>query len=94
MHVLFEQAASAYKGDPGLAKSYLLTAKRVAMSARIRLPKEYKRRICGSCGELLVPGLSSRVRIKSLREPHVVVTCLKCNSQHRFLLRPKRKETI
>ncbi len=81
-----------YKTDPELAKSYLLTAQKIAMSARIRLPKDYKARICRNCNALLVPGVSSRVRIRPTRERHVVVTCLNCNNQTRYPLRAKNKE--
>ncbi|MCW4010302.1 MAG: ribonuclease P protein component 4 [Candidatus Bathyarchaeota archaeon] len=92
VHILFEQATCTYEANPELAQSYLLTAKKIAMAARIRMPPAYRRRICRQCNTLLVPGQSSRVRIKPRREPHVVVTCLRCGSQTRIPLKPKNKE--
>jgi ribonuclease P protein subunit RPR2 len=92
VQVLFQQATRTYKTDPKLAKTYLLAARKIAMSARMCLPPDYKSKICKKCGELLVPGESSRVRIKPTREPHVVVTCLKCGSIRRFPLKTKQKE--
>jgi ribonuclease P protein subunit RPR2 len=92
IQILFEQATETYQTNPDLATTYLLTAKKIAMAARVRLPESYKRRICKSCSALLVPGKSSRVRIKSKREPHVVITCLKCGNVTRMPLKPKIKE--
>ena len=92
IQVLFQQATLAQKSDPRLAQNYIGMARKIAMAARIRLPTVYKRRICRNCDRLLVPGESSRVRIRSTREPHVVVTCLSCGAQTRIPLRVKVKE--
>ena len=89
--VLFQQATRTYKTNPELAKNYLLTARKVAMSARMRLPSAYKRSICKECNALLVPGESSRVRIQPKREPHIVVTCLRCGSYLRIPIKTRRK---
>ncbi len=90
VHVLFQQASRSYKTNPDLAKSYLLTARKIAMSARMRLPSAYKRSICKGCNTLLVPGESSRVRIQQRREPHIVVTCLRCGSQVRIPIKTRK----
>lgn len=92
IQILFQQATQTYPANPDLAQKYLLTAKKIAMAARVRMPAGYKHRICKKCSSLLVPGKSSRVRIKSKREPHLVVTCLKCGSTTRMPLKPKTKE--
>jgi ribonuclease P protein subunit RPR2 len=92
IQILFEQATRTFKENPELAQNYLLTAKKIAMAARVRLPVGYKRRVCKNCNNLLVPGKSSRVRIKSKREPHVALTCLKCGTTTRMPLKPKTKE--
>jgi ribonuclease P protein subunit RPR2 len=93
VEVLFQQAEKARRENPQLASRYVETARKIAMAARIRLPTEYKRRICKNCHTLLVPGDNCRVRIKQKREPHVVVTCLTCGHQTRMLLRKKREKT-
>ncbi len=92
VQILFQQAKNTYKANPELASRYVETARKIAMSARMRLPTVYKRQVCRSCNAFLVPGETSRVRIKSHREPHVVITCLKCGSQTRIPLRVKLKE--
>jgi ribonuclease P protein subunit RPR2 len=88
--ILFQQAAAIYKTDPALAQNYLLTARKIAMSARLSLPTAYKRCICKKCNSLLVPGETSRVRIKPTRETHIVVTCLNCGNQTRIPLKEKK----
>jgi ribonuclease P protein subunit RPR2 len=87
--ILFEQAAQQRKTDPQLAQSYIRTARKIAMAARVRLPQMYRRQICKNCNTLLIPGETSRVRVRSKREPHMVITCLNCGSQTRIPLKPK-----
>jgi ribonuclease P protein subunit RPR2 len=88
---LFQQALESGAEKPDLIQRYVSTACKIAMGARIRLPAEYKRRVCKGCGILLVPGKNSRVRIKQNREPHVTVTCLKCGELARFPLKTKKR---
>jgi len=92
IRVLFEQADTVYKTNPRLSSRYVEIARRIAMSAKVRMPLKYRRRICKKCNSLLVHGSNCRVRLKQKREPHVVVTCLNCGNQTRYLLR-KKKET-
>ncbi len=91
IQVLFELAENICKTNPQLAQRYIEMARKIAMSARLSLPTAYTRRICKKCNSLLIPGESSRVRIKPRREPHVVVTCLSCGNQKRIPLKPKAK---
>jgi ribonuclease P protein subunit RPR2 len=92
IQILFQQAEKACRGNPQLASRYVAVARKIAMAAKIRLPPEYKHRICRNCNTLLVPGENCRVRVKQRREPHVVVTCLACGHQTRVLLRKKKGE--
>jgi ribonuclease P protein subunit RPR2 len=89
VRILFELAEANCKNNPALATRYVETARRIAMSARLGLPTVYTRRICKKCHSLLVPGQNSRVRIKSRREPHIVVTCFNCGNQKRIPLNQK-----
>ena len=91
IQVLFQQAKSVYKSNPPLSRHYIATARKIAMSAKIRLPITYKRQICKNCNMLLVSGDNCRVRIKPKREPHVVITCLNCGYKTRILLRKKKE---
>ncbi|MEM3703453.1 MAG: ribonuclease P [Candidatus Bathyarchaeia archaeon] len=87
---LFLLARKTYHEDPFLAQRYVDIARRIAMAAKIRLPTEYRRMICRHCKSFVLPGVSCRVRIKQLREPHVVITCLRCGKYMRIPLRRKR----
>jgi ribonuclease P protein subunit RPR2 len=88
--VLFQQAEKARRENPQLASRYVAVARKIAMAAKIRLPLEYRRRVCRNCNALLVLGDNCRVRVKQRREPHVVVTCLACGHQARVLIRKKK----
>lgn len=91
IQILFQQAEAARREHPQLASRYVEVARKVAMAAKIRLPAEYRCRVCRNCNALLVFGENCRVRIKQRREPHLVVTCLACGHQTRVLLRTKKK---
>jgi ribonuclease P protein subunit RPR2 len=88
--VLFQQAEKARRENPQLASRYVEVARKIAMAAKIRLPLEYRRRVCRNCNALLVLGDNCRVRVKQRREAHVVVTCLACGHQARVLIRKKK----
>jgi len=89
---LFDQAKLVHGTNPQLSSRYVETARRIAMSAKVRLPTKYRRQICKECNSLLVVGDNCRVRIKQRREPHLVVTCLNCGSHTRMLLKKKKEK--
>ncbi|NLE05849.1 MAG: ribonuclease P [Crenarchaeota archaeon] len=91
INVLFELAEANYKTNPQIARRYIEIARKIAMSARLGLPTIYTRKICKKCHSFLFPGETSRVRTKSRREPHIVITCLNCGNQKRIPLKPKLK---
>ena len=78
-----------YKTYPQLSQSYIKTARKIAMAASLRFSDLEVQKTCKKCYMLLIPGETSRVRIKQKREPHIVTTCLKCGNQTRILLRKK-----
>ncbi len=92
IQVLFQQAQGIYKINPQLAQRNIEAARKIAMSARLSLPKVITRQICKNCNSLLVPGESCRVRIKPKRESHIVVTCLNCGNQTRTPLKIRKQE--
>src|ERR1700690_2375300 len=91
IQILFEQAKKVSRADPKLASQYVLSARKIAMAARIRMPLEFRRETCKECNALFVHGVNCRVRIKQKREPHVVVTCLNCGNQTRIPLKEKQE---
>jgi ribonuclease P protein subunit RPR2 len=92
IEILFVQAKKVVGVDPKLAAQYIRSARRIAMAAKIRLPVEFRRQTCKECNALFVHGVNCRVRVKQKREPHIVVTCLSCGKQTRYML--KKKEHI
>ena len=83
---LFNLAEQAFRENPQQAQRYVELARKIAMRARIRLPRELRRRVCRRCNAYLVPGATSRTRIRQEREPHVAVTCLRCGAVTRIPL--------
>ena len=88
---LFRLARETIHEDPALAQRYVNMARKVAMAARVRLPKEYRHQVCRHCKSFILPGVNCRVRIKQRREPHLVITCLNCGKQTRIPLKLKEK---
>ena len=89
---LFTLAKQTLHVDPYLAQRYVDIARKIAMAAKIRMPKEYRRQVCRHCKSFILPGVNCRVRIKQRREPHLVVTCLNCGKQMRIPLRHKEEK--
>jgi ribonuclease P protein subunit RPR2 len=81
---LFSLAKEIYSEDPALAQRYVDMARKIAMAARVRLPKEYRRQVCRHCKSFILPGVNCRVRIKQKREPHMVITCFNCGKHMRI----------
>ncbi len=92
--ILFEQAHLVARSSPKLAAVYVESARRIAMAARIRFPLEFRRQTCRECNAFFVHGINCRVRVKQKREPHVVVTCLNCGNQTRYMLKKKVQKSV
>lgn len=93
VQTLFKLANETIREDSALAQRYAGLARKIAMAAKLRLPKEYRRQICRHCKSFILPGVNCRMRIKQRREPHVVITCLVCSGQMRIPLK-KKKERV
>ncbi len=92
VQILFQQAKKVYNDNPQLSSRYIITARKIAMAAKIPFPILYKRQICKKCNTLLVQGDNWRIRIRQKREPHVVITCLSCGHKTRIPLKKKKEE--
>ena len=91
IRILFDQAEQTFPRDPDLAQRYIDLARKIAMRTRTHLPRDLRRRVCRSCKAFLVPGATSRTRIRQRREPHVAITCLKCGHTTRIPLGEKKR---
>ena len=91
VHILFNLAKECIKEDPALAQRYVHLARKIAMSTRLHLPREYRHLICRKCKNFIMPGVNCRVRIQKTRSPHIVVTCFNCGECSRIFLKSEEK---
>ncbi len=70
--------------DPLLAKKYIALIRKIGMKSSVRLPKNLKMFICKKCGDLLVPGLNCRVRLRPNCGTKIIITCLNCMEIKRY----------
>jgi len=91
IHTLFGLAKEKVREEPELAQRYVKIARKIAMRAKLRLPKEYRRLVCRHCKSFIYPGVNCRVRVQHRREPHVVITCLVCGKPTRIPLRSRKE---
>ena len=72
---LFKQAKNVFKEDSKISDKHVQLARRIAMKNKVKIPAEFKRRICKNCHKYLVPGRNCRVRT---HKGHLVYYCLNC----------------
>lgn len=89
---LFDLAIKMLDERPDLSQRYVEIARKIAMRARVRIPREKRMLICRHCKRFIFPGVSMRVRIRERREPHIVITCLYCGRHMRRPLRRRASE--
>lgn len=73
--------AEALKANDARANRYAGLARRIGMRYNVRLPSEFKRRVCKGCHAYLLPPRTARVRVG---ESRVTTTCLACGTVMRF----------
>jgi ribonuclease P protein subunit RPR2 len=90
MNYLFNRAHEIFPENKDLANRYIYLTRRYAQRAKIRIPKEWKKRICNKCKLYLYPGINCRVRMHSKgKGSHISVTCLECNKVTRYFYKLK-----
>lgn len=92
VQTLFHLANEVFNEDPNLAQRYVDLARKIAMSTRLRLPKEYRHHVCRHCKSFILPGVNCRVRVQQRRESHMVITCSVCGKHTRIPLRKRREK--
>ncbi|CAH3173930.1 unnamed protein product [Porites evermanni] len=70
-----------------MSRFYTSTMKEIARKLVYKLDPSIKRTTCKHCNALLVPGVTAKVRVRSKRERHVVITCVACRTVRRYLCR-------
>jgi len=80
--ILFELAEKrAKKGDFDLANRYVELARKIGMRYNVNIPKDLKRKYCKYCYKFLLPGKTSRHRMKN---GMLSITCLNCKKTMRY----------
>lgn len=82
---------SVRRGDLELARSAGRIIRRLYLRNKVKVGVELKRRYCKRCFTPLVPGLTSRVRVRGRGRSVVrVTTCLSCGEVYRLELGRRR----
>ena len=91
INFLFQRAHEIFPENKKLSNRYVYLARRYAQRARIKIPSEWKKRICNSCKLFLYPGLNCRIRMQSRKGKgsHVSLTCFECNKTTRYFIKIK-----
>jgi ribonuclease P protein subunit RPR2 len=86
---LFNRAHSIFLINKELANRYVALAKKYAARTKIKIPHEWKKRICHKCKSFLYPGINCRIRLNSKKGKgtHVSLTCLECNATTRYYIK-------
>ncbi|MFX1310286.1 MAG: ribonuclease P protein component 4 [Promethearchaeota archaeon] len=94
MLYLFQKAHEVFPKNKALANRYTYLARRYAQRAKIKIPFEWKKRICHKCKMFLYPGVNYRVRIHSHKGKgsHVSITCFECNRTTRYFINLKNEK--
>ena len=86
--ILLEKSDEIYPSNPSLAQKYGAQAKKIAMKARIQMPKKWHLRFCKKCKNFLYPGINCHIRIKPGKPKRVILFCHLCQSRsHSVILK-------
>lgn len=83
IQILFKLAKKEFRRHPERSKRYIELARKIGLRYNVRLSKYLKRSFCKKCNSLLIPGLTSSVRLDSKRKV-VNIKCLKCDKIYRY----------
>src|SRR3989338_3155944 len=80
---LFQLAEENSKTNPNYSKRYVTLARRICMRYNIRLPKEWRRKICKGCNCFFVHGVNCTVRANKMQQA-VNIFCKTCGHVTRY----------
>ena len=88
IRILFEQANNKFNSEPQRAHTYVELARKLAMKAKLRMPRIYKRQYCTHCYKFIRTGTNATIRIHLSK---IIISCKECKKFTRIPLTPKRK---
>ena len=77
---LYLLSNSTLKKNPILSRRYVMLMKEISTHYKVPLPANIKNNVCKKCGCLLVPGISSKVRLVSSKG-FVSNACNNCGAE-------------
>lgn len=87
--VLSAGPSTAGQSQRAMAAEVGSLASAVGRRCVLRLAPALKRCLCKGCGTTLIYGVNAKVRHRSRRQKHLVVTCLTCRTIKRFINNPR-----
>ena len=90
--ILLKNVERIFLENNKLGQRYIEIIRKLSRKYRVKIPYEYKMRICNHCKSFLWPGVNCRVRIrKDNKNLKITTTCFECNRQMRFIYQKKRE---
>lgn len=93
IEILFKEAEESSKSRMQDSHRAVKRAREIGMKFRVRLPKEFKRKMCKECHHYLIPGKNCTIRLSQKRASHIVITCKDCGSVYRIPYKGKSKNS-
>lgn len=88
---LTAESSASLQSQRALAAQLGSLAGAVGRRCVLRLAPALKRCLCKGCGTSLVYSVNAKVRHRSRRQKHLVVTCLTCHTIKRFINNPRHQ---
>ncbi|CAG8716517.1 8589_t:CDS:2 [Dentiscutata erythropus] len=85
---LMTKSTNTKKSLIPLSRFYISTMKSIGTKQVLRIDPSIKRTLCKKCESVLIPGVTSRIRIKPKPEPQLQVLCTQCGTTRGY---PARK---
>ena len=85
IEILFNNALSNAKNNPGLAQRQAEIAKKISLKFKIKMPFEINSSFCKNCKKFIAPGIASKIRLGS-KPKSIRITCTYCNHTYRKII--------
>ncbi len=85
IEILFNNALSNAKNNPGLAQRQAEIAKKISLKFKIKMPFEVSSSFCKNCKKFIAPGIASKIRLAS-KPKSIRITCTYCNHTYRKII--------
>jgi len=85
IEILFNNALSNAKNNPGLAERQAQIAKKISMKFKIKMSFEVSSSFCKNCKKFIAPGIASKIRLGT-KPKSIRITCVYCNHTYRKII--------